>query len=144
MNRSTFIGSGMALTGAGLLSSCSTQLAYPAIATASPQTLDLVRPNVLTAIEGYQEAGRNDLFWSQYAKTSAPTLIVPKTIWSWPGSVDTFRLAEKGPRMARKHPKAYPPEFRQEDRRARASWAAAGRPGARSQSCAANGAELDQ
>jgi len=96
MNRSNFLGSGMALTGAGLLSSCSTQLAHPAIETESPQTLTLIRPNVLAAssemsaslkglnIEGYQEAGSNNLFWSQYAKTSAPTLILPNTIVTAP------------------------------------------------------------
>lgn len=100
MNRSKFLGSGLALTGAGLLSSCSTQLAHSAIETASPQTLQhVVRPNIVSAdsemsatlknlkVEGYQEAGSNDLIWSRYAVTRPPTLMEPNTIITAPRQV---------------------------------------------------------
>lgn len=109
MNRSNFLGSGLALTGAGLLSSCSTQLAHSAIETASPQTLQRVlRPNIVSAdsemsatlknlkVEGYQEAGSNDLIWSRYAVTRPPTLIESNTIITAPRQVIKPNLVVAG------------------------------------------------
>lgn len=92
MNRSTFLNSGLAFSGAVVLSSCSAQPGHPAIDTTPPQKLRLIRPNILSAdfdvsaklrdlkIEGYQDSGSSDLFWSRYAVTRPPALIAPNNI----------------------------------------------------------------
>jgi hypothetical protein len=64
------------------------------------------------AFRDTDEGERTTLVEQMPPKNPVPRALVyeieesPFVQWSWPGSVDTFRLAEKDPPMARKHPRA--------------------------------------